>query len=248
MPRRLFFASLLLAAPLLAKDAPANTAVVPVSKLEKDCYDWWQRHEAVLAAKAKIAPEIVLVGDSITHFWGGEPATPGLKPRGPAAWESVFGGKKVLNLGFGWDRTQNVLWRLEHGEVDGLKPEWFVVNIGTNNSSGTANARANTPAETAEGVAAILARLKAKSPDSKIILMAVFPRGAKADDPKRSFIGGLNPLLAEIAKKEGATFIDLRDRFLAADGTLPKSLMPDGVHPNEAGYAIWAAALKEAMR
>jgi lysophospholipase L1-like esterase len=248
MTRRILLASLLFAAPLFSKDTPANTAVVPVSKLENDCYDWWQRHEAVLAAKARIAPEIVLVGDSITHFWGGEPASPGLKPRGPAAWESVFGGKKVLNLGFGWDRTQNVLWRLDHGEVDGLKPRWIVVNIGTNNSSGTPNARANTPAETAEGVAAILGKLKEKSPDSKIILMAVLPRGEKADDPKRAFIGGLNPLLAEIAKKQGATFIDLRDRFLAADGTLPKSLMPDGVHPNEAGYAIWAAALKEAMR
>lgn len=248
MIRRILLASFLLAAPAFAKDTPGNTAVVPVSKLENDSYDWWQRHEAVLAAKAKIDPEIVLVGDSITHFWGGEPASPGLKARGPAAWESVFGGKKVLNLGFGWDRTQNVLWRLDHGEVDGLKPKWIVVNIGTNNSSGTSNARANTPAETAEGVAAVLARLKEKSPGSKIILMAVFPRGEKADDPKRAFIGGLNPLLAEVAKKQGASFIDLRDRFLEADGTLPKSLMPDGVHPNEAGYAIWAAALKEAMR
>lgn len=248
MTRRLLLTSLLFATPLFSKDTPANTAVVPVSKLENDCYDWWQRHEAVLAAKAKMAPEIVLVGDSITHFWGGEPASPGVKPRGAAAWENVFGGKKVLNLGFGWDRTQNVLWRLDHGEIDGLKPKWIVLNIGTNNSSGTPNARANTPAETAEGVAAILGKLKQKSPDSKLILMAVLPRGEKADDPKRAFIGGLNPLLAEIAKKHGATFIDLRDRFLAVDGTLPKSLMPDGVHPNEAGYAIWAAALKEAMR
>lgn len=104
-----------------------NTALVPVPKLEIDSYDWWLRHADVLSIKDSINPEIVLIGNSITHFWGGLPQ---LKyndgrlrqPNGPNAWESVFGKYRVLNLGFGWDRTQNVLWRLENGEMDGLHP------------------------------------------------------------------------------------------------------------------------------
>ncbi|QJE99255.1 acetylhydrolase [Luteolibacter luteus] len=217
-------------------------------KLEEDCYDWWQRHEAVLAAKEKIDPEIVLIGDSITHYWGGEPKSPGAPRRGLGSWAYAFGDKKVLNLGFGWDRTQNVLWRLNNGEIDGLKPKWFVVNIGTNNSTGTKNARENTPAETAAGVEAILTLLKEKSPDSKVILMGVFPRGAKAKDPARAYISSLNGLLAKIAESRQITFIDLRDKFIDADGKLRSELMADVVHPDERGYAIWAEALKAEIK
>lgn len=243
-----FFACLLLTGTLSAKEEAANNAIIPVPKLENDSYDWYQRHEAVLAAKGEIHPQIVLIGDSITHFWGGEPASPGANPRGPKAWESVFGSKQVLNMGFGWDRTQNVLWRLDHGEFDGLKPEWIVLNIGTNNSSGTQNARASSPKETAAGVEAILEVLKKKSPASKIILMGVFPRGQKADDPHRAFVSELNTGLAKIAEARHITFIDLRDKFLQSDGSLPVSLMSDGVHPTEAGYALWAEALQKAIK
>lgn len=246
---RLFACLLLLSGVSSCKEQEkGNNAIVPVPKLENDCYDWWQRHEAVMAAKQKIDPEIVLIGDSITHFWGGEPASPGANARGPKAWESIFGGKQVLNLGFGWDRTQNVLWRLQNGEFDGLKPKWIVLNIGTNNSTGTKNARTNTPAETAAGVEAILALIHEKSPESKVILMGVFPRGQKAKDSLRTYISELNVLLAKIAAARQLTFIDLRDKFLEADGTLPSALMADGVHPTEAGYAIWAEALKKEIK
>lgn len=246
---RLLSSMLLLTALSSCKDLPKeNNAVIPVSKLENDCYDWWQRHEAVLAIKDKIDPEIVLIGDSITHYWSGEPVSPGAPARGPQSWEAVFGGKKVLNLGFGWDRTQNVLWRLHNGEMDGLKPKWIVLNIGTNNSSGTKNARENTPAETAAGVSEILNLLQKKTPDAKVILMGVFPRAPKASDPKRRFILELNGLLAKIAEERKLPFIDLGGKFLAPDGSLPPALMADGVHPSEAGYAIWAEALKEAIK
>ena len=159
---RLFACLLLLSGGSSCKEQEkGNNAVVPVPKLENDCYDWWQRHEAVIAAKQKIDPEIVLIGDSITHFWGGEPASPGANARGPKA---------------------------------------------------------------------------------------VFPRGQKAEDPLRTFVSELNVLLAKIAEARHLTFIDLRDKFLEADGTLPSALMSDGVHPTEVGYAIWAEALKKEIK
>ena len=229
-----------------AADRTENNAVVPVPKLENDCYDWWARHKEVLKVKEGLDPEIVLIGDSITHFWDGEPAGP--VKNGPKAWEDVFGKRKVLNLGFGWDRTQNVLWRLDNGEFDGLKPKYVVLNIGTNNFSGTRNARANTPDEVAEGIKAICDRIRAKSPETRIVLMGVFPRGASPKDGFRPKIAALNERLAALAKEKGLTFLDLGAKMLEPDGTLPRDIMKDSVHPTEKGYAIWAAALKDVLK
>src|SRR5690606_29118034 len=108
-------------------EIPSNTAIVPVPKLEEDSYNWWDRHAEVLRIKDTIDPEIVLIGNSITHFWGGLPQIRSKdgklrKPNGPKAWDALFHDRRVLNLGFGWDRTQNVLWRLDRGELDGIHP------------------------------------------------------------------------------------------------------------------------------
>jgi lysophospholipase L1-like esterase len=224
-----------------AQESTTNTAKIPVPKLEDDSYDWYGRHAAVLKVKGQIDPEIVMIGDSITHFWAGPPHAN--IQNGPQAWQRLFGPRRVLNLGFGWDRTQNVLWRLDHGEFDGLHPLLVVINIGTNNFSTTAHAKANTPAEVAEGIRAICLRIRAKSRDAKIVVMGVFPRGAKADDPFRAKIAELNRLLPEVCNAHGITFLDLGQRFLQPNGELPRGLFSDFCHPTEKGYAIWAAAL-----
>ena len=227
-------------------ETPTNTAIVPVPKLENDSYDWYARHEAVLKIKDQINPEIVMIGDSITHFWAGPPDT--RSQNGPLAWKRLFGQRRVLNLGFGWDRTQNVLWRLAHGEFDGLHPRYVVINIGTNNFSSTSHARANTPAEVAEGIRAICTCIHAKSPESRIILMGVFPRGAKPDDPFRAKILELNKLLAEVGKGPGITVLDIGQQFLLPNGELPRKLMSDFCHPTEDGYVIWASALRPLLQ
>ena len=100
----------------------------------------------------------------------------------------------VLNMGFGWDRTQNVLWRLRQGEFDDLHPEWIVLMIGTNNLTGTDHARANTPEEIVDGIDAIYQEVHRRSPESRIILMAVLPRGQKPSDPLRAPIQATNRL------------------------------------------------------
>lgn len=226
-------------------DPALNTAVVPVPRLEDDCYNWWTRHAEALATGARLDPEVVLIGDSITHFWAGEPRCAN-RLNGPQAWAETFGARRVLNLGFGWDRTQNVLWRLDHGEFDGLHPKLVIVNIGTNNFSSTPNARANTPAEVAAGIAAVCDRIHQKSPSAHLLVMGVLPRGHRPDDGRRAPIEALNAILARtLAGKAGTAFLDIGARFLRPDGSMPPELMPDGTHPSEKGYALWGRAIVE---
>lgn len=223
----------------------AATSLMPVDWLEQDSYDWYGRHHAALAAARALQPEVVMIGDSITHFWGGVPR--GKWQNGPKSWRWLYGRRSVLNLGFGWDRTQNVLWRIRQGELDGLAPRWVVLLIGTNNLVGTAQARASTPAETAAGVEAVVSEVRRRLPASQLILMQILPRGTRPDDPKRAPIVETNRLLeAHFAGSPAVRLVDIGARFLQPDGTLPLALMPDGTHPSEAGYAIWAQALREA--
>ncbi len=238
----------LLATPLLAETPAAqpNTAIVPSGRLEKDFYDWDKRHAEILAIKDKVQPDLVFLGDSITHLWAGEPNEP-KGNRGADSMKDLCAGRPMLNLGFGWDRTQNVLYRIEHGELDGLKPHYIVIHIGTNNLAGTKNARENTPAEIAEAIHLIVDKVQAKCPGAKIVLMAVFPRGEKPTDPKRAKIAAINKLLSEPDSRPGITFLDITSKLTNADGTISKDVMGDYLHPTGKGYAIWAAALKPVL-
>lgn len=225
-----------------APENAANTALTPVPKLENDSYDWYARHEAVLKLVPTANPDVVMVGDSITHFWGGEPRVG--HARAQRVWDDLYGTRRVLNLGFGWDRTQNVLWRIDHGEFDGLRPKLLVLHIGTNNLTGTGNARENTPAEIAEGITAIIDRVRARSPYTKILLMGVMPRGGSPTDGFRPKIAAINKLLAPLGKQTGIVYVDLADKLLEADGTLPKTVMDDGTHPTPEGYRRWAEVIR----
>lgn len=226
-------------------DIPANSAIVPVSKLENDSYNWWDRHAEVLRVKDSINPEVVLIGNSITHFWSGEPSLKYAdgkprKPNGSNAWNSVFANHRVLNLGFGWDRTQNVLWRLDRGEIDGLHPRTIIMHLGTNNTSETANARMNSATEIVEGIRAVCVRLRSKVPGANLVLMKVFPREEKPDHPRRLLIYEINKQLEIFARENNIDLLDIGPKMLAPDGTLPKEIASDFCHPTEKGYQIWA--------
>ncbi len=233
----------------LDTETPQNSAVVPVSKLENDGYNWWNRHAEVLQIKDSINPQIVLIGNSITHYWGGEPLLKNTEGKlrasnGPKAWASVFGNYRVLNLGFGWDRTQNVLWRLDHGELDGLHPQKVIIHIGTNNTSETKNARMNTASEIVEGIRAICQRVRSKVPRAEIILMAVMPREQSPDHPRRKLINEINRQLAVFVRESKITLIDIGPKMLAPDGTFSMDISRDFCHPTEKGYQIWADELR----
>ena len=153
---------------------------------------------------------------------------------------SSIASRKALNLGFSGDRTEQVIWRLQHGEVDGIAPKLVVIMIGTNN----AGHRKEKSEDTAAGVKAILDELGKRLPDTKCLVLAIFPRGAKPDDELRQLNDATNKILATYADQKRVFFLDINDKFLTADGTLPTDLMPDLLHPNEKGYAMWAEAME----
>lgn len=226
-----------------------NTAIISVTKLEEDSYNWWNRHAEVLRIKDSVNPEIVLIGNSITHFWGGVPQLvyndgKPRQPNGPNAWNSVFGNHRVLNLGFGWDRTQNALWRLDHGELNNLHPRLVIIDIGTNNTSQTEHARMNTAAEIIEGIAAVIARVRSKVPHAKIVVMNIFPREKDPQNPRRLLINDINKQLTAFAAQQHITLVDIGPQMLNPDGTFLPGIMLDFTHPSDKGYQIWADALK----
>ena len=227
-----------------------NTAIIPVSKLEEDGYDWWVRHNDILKIKDSLNPEIVLIGNSITHSWGGN--YPPLKnadgtsrkPNGPNSWQATFKNHRVLNLGFGWDRTQNVLWRLDNGELNGLDPKLVIIHIGTNNTSQTKNAHKNTASEIVEGISAVYRSVRSKVPKATIVLMQIMPREELPDNPRRILINETNQLLEEYASENDIILVDITSKMLTSDGILTKKITPDFCHPNDAGYKIWGDALR----
>ena len=226
-----------------AAPEPRNTALVPRMKIERDSYDWMERHRRVLEVVKHRRPEVVFVGDSITHFWAGAESYGGelALPR----WRQAFGKITTLNLGYGWDRTGNVLWRLDHGEMEGVDPKLVVLHIGGNNFTTTKNYEGNTAAETAEGVLAVLDRIRAKAPRAKIVLMGIFPFGAQPTAPHRVKAREANKILAaEAAKRANVVFLDITDNLVGADGVYTREMARDFVHPTDAGYAVWVNALK----
>jgi beta-glucosidase len=210
---------------------PVTLATTPAPLTEPWAVEWWlPRHQEKLAARNPDI-ELVLIGDSITHGWENE---------GRAVWARHFADIDTLNLGFSGDRTENVLWRLQHGEVDGLAPQLVVLMIGTNNTGH----RLDPPEAIAAGVSAILAELRSRLPDSHILLLAIFPRGATVDDPERTNNRAANALLKTLAAEAGVEFADFNAAFLQDDGRLSQSIMPDLLHPAPAGYELWAEQLR----
>ena len=195
-------------------------------------YDWNMRHNEVLAYNRKEQPEIVLIGNSITHYWGGLPYEK--KRVSDDTWQRLFQGKRTVNMGFGWDRIENILWRLEHGELDGFRARKIFMMAGTNNLS------LNSDAEIAAGIRQLARIIRRKQPDAQLYIVKILPRKGQLERLKK-----LNSLIEqEIKKDKTGTVIDLSDHLLNADGSLNDSLFSDGLHPNSKGYRLLSEKLK----
>jgi lysophospholipase L1-like esterase len=208
-----------------------NTAIVPV--LRTDPTNWVARHEGFVQEAQKGGIDILFMGDSITDGWRG---------RGKAVWNKYYAPRHAANFGIGGDRTQHVLWRMDHGELDGIKPKVVVLLIGTNNTG----KNRNPVPETIEGVQAVVKELRAKLPASKILLLAIFPRST-LDNPQRAQVALINTVIAKLDDGKMVKYLDIDPKFIEADGTLPKTIMPDLLHPNERGYQIWAEAMEPTL-
>ncbi len=206
-----------------------SSATIPEHRLGDE---WWEkRHKEKVAAAKQGSHDLVFIGDSITHGWEG---------KGQEVWDKYFAHRNALNLGFGGDRTEHVLWRLLHDEFDGQKPKVAVVMIGTNNTGHHMQAAD----ETAGGVRQIIETIGDRSPETKVLLLGVFPRGAPPFEEHRRRNNEINALIEKFADGRTVHYLDLSGAFLEDDGTLPESIMPDRVHPNAEGYQIWAEAME----
>ena len=230
-----FFAVLAVVSAMFAASAMANDdiAVKPAPRAD----GWWQdRHKSMNDRVKKGNADLLFIGDSITHGWEGG---------GKAVWDKYYAKRNAVNLGIGGDQTCHVLWRLDNGNIDGISPKLAVIMIGTNNAGHTPH---QTPEQIAAGVKAIIERLQKKLPQTKVLLLAIFPRGANNNDELRKINAKANELIAKFADDKAVFFLDINQKFLKADGTLGTDIMPDLLHPNAKGYEIWAEAIEPSVK
>jgi beta-glucosidase len=196
---------------------------------------WWQeRHAQIDDRLKKTDTELVFIGDSITQGWEGA---------GRGVWEKFYGSRKAANMGIGGDRTQHVLWRLDFGNFDLVKPKLAVLMIGTNNSNGNDY----TAEEIGAGITAIVKKLREKQPQMKILILAIFPRGEKPNS-QREKNAAASEIASKLADGQMIHYLDIGPKFLTADGTLSKEIMPDLLHLNEKSYTIWAEAIEPKIK
>jgi beta-glucosidase len=227
-------------APVLRAQVAAPAATVDASAaLPKRANARFYELHASFLKRAKEGPVGVLfLGDSITEGW----------TKAPAVWQEHFGKYQPANFGIGGDQTQHVIWRIEDGELDGIKPKVVVLMIGTNNSG------SHSGEQIAAADEKIVGLIRAKLPETKVLLLAIFPRGPRARNKEGVFmddgvkrmaaITDANARLARLEDGKTVRFLDINQVFLGPDGKIPDAIMPDQLHPNAEGYRLWAEAMQ----
>ncbi len=188
-------------------------------------------HEKFLAVAKEGKAQVVFLGDSITAGWAGG---------GKEVWAKAFSQWNPANFGIGGDRTQHVLWRIENGELEGIKPKAAVIMIGTNNTGG------DSAEAIAKGVTKIVNTVRTKLPTTQILLLAIFPRGDKPDGKLGAGydkIKEINSLIGKLDDKKSIHYLDIGDKFIQGKAALSADIMPDFLHLSPAGYQIWADAI-----
>lgn len=232
---RIFATALLslLLSPVAAQDP--NPATTPVAR-----EDWGQQrnqlvNEQVAAAAAQGGDvDVVFIGDSITEQW---------LEAGRPVWEDRYGELRALNLGISADRTEHVLWRLAHGNLEGIRPKVAVVMIGTNNFG----ARKSTAQQTLAGIRAIVELLRKALPETRILLLDIFPRGAEFN-AMRGGILQVNQALHAVHDGQWVHYLPIGQVFLEDDGRISEEVMPDQLHLSEEGYRRWADAIADSLQ
>ena len=232
---RIFVASIFAALSFL-NVAPAwaqHPSTTPQPRIE----EWWfARHAEKIGQMKKGDVDLLMVGDSITNNF---------ETVGAPVWKKHFEHRKAVNLGFGGDRTNHVLWRLDHLPKLKKSPKGAVVLIGTNNICWGSD----KPKQAAEGVQAIARKLNSLYPEMEILVLAVFPRRRKLTHAHRKQIIELNSYLPDLLKDiKKVTFLDIGPKFLDEKGFLSKEMMPDTTHPSEKGHRIWAEAIEPEVK
>ena len=219
---------------ILNENSEKNCVFVPCTQ-QRDPYNWKERHEQVLKLNKEKAPEIVLIGNSITHYWGGEPTATIV--RGQDSWDKLFKGKVARNLGFGWDRIENALWRIYHGELDGYQAKKIILLMGINNLG------QNTNDEIIDGINELVRAVRHRQPKAEIYVAGILPRAGQ-----EVRISALNELLQARLKTDEATYIDMSSEMIQSNGRIINELFSDGLHPNKEGYQRMAKMLEKVIK
>ena len=231
---------LLLAIASLALAQPATPAKPQAKALTPEFHEGTEaRHNHFNEISKEGKAKLVFLGDSITQGWEGN---------GKNVWAKFYGGRKSLNFGVGGDRTEHVLWRFEQGQLNGIKPKAAVLMIGTNNSNKNKDGtEAYSEAEILEGVKAIVQQLRERTPETKVLVLGIFPRGATFSTQRGKLLQ-INQALAKLADGKMIHYLDFGSQLIEADGSISKTLMPDYLHLSEAGYEIWANAIEAKLK
>ncbi len=210
-----------------------NPACTPTRRTDwADAY-----HTAMLKREPRQGVKIVFLGDSITMMWRSQSGYEG----GTPVWQKWYAPRGAANLGISGDRTEHLLWRVTAGgDLDGLQPRVVVLLIGINNLL----QRQDQPAQVAEGIRTLTGYLQRKLPDSRLLLLGLFPCWEQPDNPARAWVKQVNTLIRPLADRRRVWFLDLGPRFLEPDGTLRKEKLRDLLHLSEKGYGIWAEAME----
>lgn len=217
----------------------ASEASIPAPRTQEydwmSVADWYALHKKYIARAQQGNVDVLFLGDSITHGW-----TWGDNPQ---LFNRAFGQYLTANFAIGGDQTQNVLWRLQHGESGKLQPKLVVMMIGTNNL-GTGG---HTPTEVAGGVKTIIKDVQKRFNGAKILLMGILPFDQKATSPSRVKVAQLNYLLAQMNDDTHVFYFDFGPLFLDNRGNIPTLRMADSLHPTHLGYSLLAEKLQVAV-
>jgi lysophospholipase L1-like esterase len=216
----------------------ANKRYPPIRQRRDGVYEWLPRHNEVIRLNHTTNPEILMIGNSITHFWGGKPYS---NNYGGNTWNKFFGKRRVTNMGFGWDRIENVFWRIFHGELEGCHPKHICLLIGVNNISHN-----DSEEDVSDGVVALAKLIRERQPQAKLHVIKIYPAKNKED-----IINRTNNLIAQkLVCDDHTDLVDLTSFLTLHDGSgrIDESLFREGLHPNEKGYAEIARGLKKYLK
>lgn len=189
------------------------------------------RHTNFLAMTNKADIQLLFLGDSITDWW----------PRnGRSSWAKLA-VYHPADLGVMADRTEHLLWRITHGELGGMHPKVTVILIGVNNIHQCPDEK---PQWVAAGIEKIVRTVHQELPETKVLLLGIFPAGYSPTDPQRQKILKVNQIISKLDDGNKTRYLDISKKFLEPDGILPKATFPGGLHPNERGYEIWYEAMQ----
>jgi lysophospholipase L1-like esterase len=221
---------------ILNEPVGEEATTIPITQSrEPQNYNWEQRHQELLTLNKNDPPRICFIGNSITHYWGGSPTATIVN--GDKSWNKYLEPLQIRNFGFGWDRIENVLWRVYHDELDGYNADQILLNIGTN------NLHLNTNREIIDGLEQLIRAIKYRQPKAKMLILGLYPR--RKNEEK---VVELNLMISQLASQYKINYMDVGMVLLNKNGKIDESLFSDGLHPNNKGYNKIAPMIKSYLQ